>query len=182
MKKILLGFLCLFIDVTLVVCLQHFGFVLPIVGILYLCFGFLELEQENENFVRSIYYALAIAGIRVFLFGLQCFNSDFLKGSVGAVVAILPCLFLCYMLNHTVFCFSDISYEQSVLLPLSQNLFTANLCCLANTATIFLSLFSVPLIINISISITSNLLATISLCFLAKRYFDFSKNVKYEML
>ncbi len=122
MKKILLAYFLLLIDLELAVNMGYFSLWLPLVCAWLLIGAFGVLANESEQFEQCISFVVAMAGLRLLLFvaGLLIVPEAAKVYSAMLSFAVL-CLF--FMMTHRMLCaFHEIEREN--------HLFAASLFCM----------------------------------------------------
>lgn len=127
MKKILVAYIFLLLDLQLAMHIAYFGFVLPLVGTFFLINGFWELANENEQFERCIPFVMMTLFVRIVVFiamAVHLVPYD----TVWNVGYSLVILLLFFLLTHRMLhVFRDIEQENN-LVPISQFCVIAEIC------------------------------------------------------
>ncbi len=122
MKKILLAYLFLLIDLELAMNMGYFGAILPIVAAGLLLSAFEHLAGENEQFEECTLYVQGMVGIRLVLALLNavCPTEVMQQYALGCAAVILAVFFI--MTYRMLTAFHEIEQEN--------NLFSASLFCM----------------------------------------------------
>lgn len=122
MKKILVAYLFLLIDLELAMNIGYFGAILPMVAACLLLSAFESLANENEQFEECVLYAQAMVGVRLVLalLGAVCTTEVMQQYAVLCAAVVLAAFFI---MTYRMLCaFREIEQEN--------NLFSASLFCM----------------------------------------------------
>lgn len=111
MKKILLAYLFLLIDLEIVVNMGYFGVFLPFISSCLLLQGFSVLCLENERFEECNVVALLAMLGRLVLFVLQIMNVLQEERAYGMLAALLVLVFFFVITNTMLVVFREIEQE-----------------------------------------------------------------------